>query len=211
MDVLLRQCYCWTDNDSCYLSSTHSCGAKLRKSRSKLNSRNLIFRQHLVPLKRMPLHQWAEAGASAFSSFALPFDRETTTDFGLNIFFELIIFIFVIVVVVVVVVFALERENFHQNNLTIFGAIWRVEESVEDSQRSKGKPIFYVLFFKKMGHSRLLFLYFRLFQYTVDSKQMFNINKFLPMTGFKPQTSGIGSDRSTNWATQPLPILCLLY
>ena len=34
---------------------------------------------------------------------------------------------------------------------------------------------------------------------------MFNINKFLPMTRFKPQTSGIGSDRSTNWATQPLP------
>ena len=25
------------------------------------------------------------------------------------------------------------------------------------------------------------------------------------MTGFKPRTSGIGSDRSTNWATQPLP------
>ena len=24
---------------------------------------------------------------------------------------------------------------------------------------------------------------------------------FLPMTGIKPQTSGIGSDRSTNWAT----------
>ena len=30
---------------------------------------------------------------------------------------------------------------------------------------------------------------------------MFNINKFLPMTGFKPQTSGNGSDCSTNWAT----------
>ena len=25
------------------------------------------------------------------------------------------------------------------------------------------------------------------------------------MTGFEPLTSGIGSDRSTNWATQPLP------
>ena len=24
------------------------------------------------------------------------------------------------------------------------------------------------------------------------------------MTGFEPRTSGIGSDRSTNWATQPL-------
>ena len=38
-------------------------------------------------------------------------------------------------------------------------------------------------------------------QYTVDSKQMFYINKFLPMTGFKLRTSGIGSNRSTNWAT----------
>ena len=42
---------------------------------------------------------------------------------------------------------------------------------------------------------------FSFFQYTVDSKQMFYINKFLPMTGFEPRTSGIGSDRSTNWAT----------
>ena len=25
------------------------------------------------------------------------------------------------------------------------------------------------------------------------------------MTGFEPRTSDIGSDRSTNWATQPLP------
>ena len=25
------------------------------------------------------------------------------------------------------------------------------------------------------------------------------------MTWFEPQTSGIGSDRATNWATQPLP------
>ena len=30
---------------------------------------------------------------------------------------------------------------------------------------------------------------------------MFNINKFLPMTGFEPRTSGIGSNCSTNWAT----------
>ena len=27
------------------------------------------------------------------------------------------------------------------------------------------------------------------------------------MTGFEPQTSGIGSDRSTNWATTTSPIL----
>ena len=30
------------------------------------------------------------------------------------------------------------------------------------------------------------------------------------MTGFKPQTSGIGSDRSTNLATQPLLVNQLL-
>ena len=30
---------------------------------------------------------------------------------------------------------------------------------------------------------------------------MFDINKFLPMTGFELHTSGIGSHRSTNWAT----------
>ena len=29
------------------------------------------------------------------------------------------------------------------------------------------------------------------------------------MTGFEPRTSGIGSDCSTNWATQPLPKICL--
>ena len=40
------------------------------------------------------------------------------------------------------------------------------------------------------------FSLFSPFQYIVDSKQMFN--KFLPMTGFEPQTSGIVSDRSTN-------------
>ena len=45
------------------------------------------------------------------------------------------------------------------------------------------------------------FSLFSSFQYTVDSKQMYNVNKFLPMTGFEPRTSGLGSDRSTNWAT----------
>ena len=45
------------------------------------------------------------------------------------------------------------------------------------------------------------FSLFLSFQYTVDSKQMFNVNKFLPMTRFEPWTSGIGSDLSTNWAT----------
>ena len=59
--------------------------------------------------------------------------------------------------------------------------------------------------FLKMGPTRPSFSLFSSFQYTVDSKQMFYINKFLPMTGFEPRTSGIRSDHSTNWATQPLP------
>ena len=55
--------------------------------------------------------------------------------------------------------------------------------------------------FLKMGHSRPLFIYFRP-QLTVNKCPII----FLPMTGFEPRTSGIGSDRFTNWATQPLPI-----
>ena len=57
-------------------------------------------------------------------------------------------------------------------------------------------------FFFKMGHSRPLFLYFRHFnaQLTVNKCSIY-IYKFLPMTGFEPRISGIGSDHSTNWAT----------
>ena len=51
-------------------------------------------------------------------------------------------------------------------------------------------------FFKK-GHFRPLFLYFRLFN-TVDSKQVNVPYKSLPMTGFEPRTSCVGSDHSTN-------------
>ena len=39
---------------------------------------------------------------------------------------------------------------------------------------------------------------------------MFKINKCLPMTGFEPQTSDIGSDRSTNWATTTAHCVFLL-
>ena len=65
-----------------------------------------------------------------------------------------------------------------------------------------------ILFFKKkMGHSRPLFIYFRLFN-TVDNKQMFN--KILPMTGVEPRTSGIKSTALPN-KPQPLPyLLCIL-
>ena len=53
----------------------------------------------------------------------------------------------------------------------------------------------------KNGPFPATFSLFLSFKYTVDSKQMFNINQFLPMTGFEPRTPGIGSNRSTNWAT----------
>ena len=52
-----------------------------------------------------------------------------------------------------------------------------------------------------MGHSRPLFLYFRLFN-TIDSKQM--LDKSLPMPGFEPRISGVKGDRSTT-ELQPLP------
>ena len=51
------------------------------------------------------------------------------------------------------------------------------------------------VFFKKWAIPGLFFIYFRLFN-TVDNKQM--LNKFLPMTGVEPRTSGIESHRSTN-------------
>ena len=41
-------------------------------------------------------------------------------------------------------------------------------------------------------------LHLSLFLYFCLCIQMFDINKFLPMTGFEPRTSGIRSDRSTN-------------
>ena len=55
-----------------------------------------------------------------------------------------------------------------------------------------------LIFLKKNGPFPASFSLFSSFQYTVDSIQMFNINKFLPMTGFELRTSGTGSDRSTN-------------
>ena len=54
-----------------------------------------------------------------------------------------------------------------------------------------------------MDHSRPLFLYFRLFEYTVDSIQMFDINKFLPLTGFEPRTL---VSEATALPTEPQPL-----
>ena len=55
-----------------------------------------------------------------------------------------------------------------------------------------------ICLFFKLGLSRTLFIYFRLFN-TVESKQMFY--KSLPITGFEQRISGVGGDRSANWAT----------
>ena len=45
------------------------------------------------------------------------------------------------------------------------------------------------------------------FHYTVDSKQMFNINKFLPKTGIEPQTS-VSEVTTLPTEPQPLPNKC---
>ena len=58
----------------------------------------------------------------------------------------------------------------------------------------------------KNGPFPASFSLFSSFQYTVDSIiQMFDINKFLLITGFETRTSGIGSNRSTSWATTTSP------
>ena len=58
-------------------------------------------------------------------------------------------------------------------------------------------------YLKKWAISGLFFLYFRLFS-SADSEWM---NKILPMTGFERRSSGVGSDRSANWATTTTPLL----
>ena len=51
-----------------------------------------------------------------------------------------------------------------------------------------------------MGHSWPLFLQFCLFYLYVQL-----VDKTSPMLGFEPRTFGVGSDRSTNWATSAAP------
>ena len=46
-----------------------------------------------------------------------------------------------------------------------------------------------------MGHSRPLF--YSIFTFSILQL----VDKILPVSGFKPRISGVGSDRSTNWAT----------
>ena len=54
---------------------------------------------------------------------------------------------------------------------------------------------FIFIFFQKMGHSHPLCSLFSSFQLQLTGHVQY---KFLPMTGFEHQTSGAGSDRSTN-------------
>ena len=68
-------------------------------------------------------------------------------------------------------------------------------------------PLYSRSCFFKMGHSRSLFLYCRLFN-TVDSKQM--LDKRWPMPGFEKRISGVEGDRSTT-EPQPLPISRVLH
>ena len=67
----------------------------------------------------------------------------------------------------------------------------RLEQTDLPNQRGH---YYYFCFY---GHSRPLFLYFRLYNIFFNTAVS---KKNLP-TGFKPRISGVGSDRSTNWAT----------
>ena len=59
------------------------------------------------------------------------------------------------------------------------------------------------LFFLKNWAIPSLFFFFSYCQYSWQKTNV--LYKSLPMTGFKPLTSGLRSNRSTNWATTPPP------
>ena len=63
---------------------------------------------------------------------------------------------------------------------------------------SSGRPMSQKYFFLKLGHSRPLFSFIFVFS-TVNSRYVHY--KILPITGFEPQTPGIGSDHSANLAS----------
>ena len=65
--------------------------------------------------------------------------------------------------------------------------------------------LLYIVLLKKWTIPGLFFFYLRLFN-TVDSEYM---NKILPMTGFELQTSSVGSNHSTNWATTAVIFIIL--
>ena len=58
-----------------------------------------------------------------------------------------------------------------------------------------------------MGHSHGLFFFIFIFSIQLTISVQY---KFLPVTWFEPRTSGIGSDRSTNWATTTAIILYVM-
>ena len=59
-----------------------------------------------------------------------------------------------------------------------------------------------IVLFLKNGPFPASFSLFSSFQYNWQKNVQY---KFLPMTGFEPRTSVIGSDRSTNWGTTTAP------
>ena len=71
-------------------------------------------------------------------------------------------------------------------------------ELTSGSDRCRTKPFVSPLVFFLNGPFPASFSLFSSFQNTVDSKQMFDINNFLPMTGFELRTSSIGSNHSIN-------------
>ena len=63
------------------------------------------------------------------------------------------------------------------------------------------------VFFKKNWPIPATFFFIFVFSiYLTENIQY----KFLPMTGYEPRTSGVRSDRSTNWATTTFRIVCYL-
>ena len=66
--------------------------------------------------------------------------------------------------------------------------------------------IWYIVFLKWAIPGLFLFIFVFSIQLTVNIQ--FN---FLPMTGSEPQTYGIGSNRSTNWATTTAQSIRLLF
>ena len=66
---------------------------------------------------------------------------------------------------------------------------------------SIGASCYLRFFFKKWAITGLFYFIFIFSIHSWQLTKMCYINKILPMTGFEPWTSGIRSDRSTNWAT----------
>ena len=76
---------------------------------------------------------------------------------------------------------------------------WKLNFECQCDQMAKLllKSIQILVKFKKWANSGLFFFIFVFSNFNTVNIQY----NFLPMTGFGPRTSGVGSNRSTNWAT----------